>query len=204
MKKFFLLSIILLVSLSMTPQQTTIDKTVTQAFAQTNKTLEKVAVDVKELKNSSTVKGELGEINSGVSTVYNDGKDVVKTVYQDIKSMTPEIKNALEQLAKALKTTSEELWKILVKQQRVYSYAILLSLLFSIGVMYSFVKALNKYHNQTLPASEFQIIYLILTGILTIFGIFFQATHIVQMFTGFANPEYGALMEIINFANTLK
>jgi len=96
MKKFFLLSIILLVSLSMTPQQTTIDKTVTQAFAQTNKTLEKVAVDVKELKNSSTVKGELKEINNGVSTVYNDGKDVVKTVYQDIKSMTPEIKNANE------------------------------------------------------------------------------------------------------------
>lgn len=204
MKKFFLLSIILLVSLSMTPQETAVEKTVTQAFAQTNKTLEKVAVDVKELKNSTTVKGELAEINKGVSTVYNDSKSVVTTVYQDIKNMTPEIKNALEQLAKALKTTSEELWKILVRQQKVYSYAILISLLFSIGVMYSFIKALTKYHNQTLPASEFQIVYLILTGILTISGIVFQATHIVQMFTGFVNPEYGALMEIINFANTLK
>jgi hypothetical protein len=61
-----------------------------------------------------------------IETVYSDSKDGIKTVYNDLKSTTPKIKNALEVLSKELKTTSDSLWKILVKQQLVWSWCFLI------------------------------------------------------------------------------
>lgn len=72
----------------------------------------------------------LNKSSQAIETVYKDSKDGIKTVYNDLKSTTPQIKNALEALSKELKTTSDSLWKILVKQQVVWSWCFLV-LIFS-------------------------------------------------------------------------
>jgi hypothetical protein len=72
----------------------------------------------------------LNKSSQAIETVYKDSKDGIKTVYNDLKSTTPQIKNALEALSKELKTTSDSLWKILVKQQLVWSWCFLI-LIFS-------------------------------------------------------------------------
>jgi len=72
----------------------------------------------------------LNKSSKAIETAYTDSKEGIKTVYNDLKSTTPQIKNALEALSKELKTTSDSLWKILVKQQLVWSWCFLI-LIFS-------------------------------------------------------------------------
>ena len=72
----------------------------------------------------------LNKSSKAIETAYTDSKDGIKTVYNDLKSTTPQIKNALEALSKELKTTSDSLWRILVKQQLVWSWCFLI-LIFS-------------------------------------------------------------------------
>jgi len=72
----------------------------------------------------------LNKSSKAIETAYTDSKEGIKTVYNDLKSTTPQIKNALEALSKELKTTSDSLWRILVKQQLVWSWCFLI-LIFS-------------------------------------------------------------------------
>ena len=71
----------------------------------------------------------LDSSEDGVSTVYNDSKQAVSTVYNDVKSLSPKVESAIKSLATELKTTTNALWDILVKQQLVWSIAILLGLI---------------------------------------------------------------------------
>jgi len=54
----------------------------------------------------------------GVSTVYSDGKQVVKTAYEEIKNVSPQVKQAFQSLATEMKVTTDYLWDVLIKQQR--------------------------------------------------------------------------------------
>jgi len=72
------------------------------------------------------------ESSKAIETVYKDSKNGIETVYNDLKSTTPQIKNALEALSKELKTTSDSLWRILVKQQLVWSWCFLILMFSSI------------------------------------------------------------------------
>jgi hypothetical protein len=75
---------------------------------------------------------DLDKSSKTIETVYNDSKKGISTVYNDLKSTTPQIKNALESLSKELKTTTDSLWRILVKQQLVWSWCFLILLISSI------------------------------------------------------------------------
>lgn len=88
-----------------------------------------VALSLNTNAQSSKV---LDKSSKAVETVYKDSKNGIVTVYNDIKSTTPQIKSALESLSKELKTTSDSLWKILVKQQQVWSWCFLMLTLSSI------------------------------------------------------------------------
>jgi hypothetical protein len=72
------------------------------------------------------------ESSKAIEIVYKDSKNGIQTVYNDLKSTTPQIKNALEALSKELKTTSDSLWRILVKQQLVWSWCFLILMFSSI------------------------------------------------------------------------
>ena len=74
----------------------------------------------------------LNESSKAIEMAYKDSKDGISTVYNDLKSTTPQIKNALEALSKELKTTSDSLWRILVKQQLVWSWCFLMLIFSSI------------------------------------------------------------------------
>ena len=83
------------------------------------------SLTINAQKNNS-----LNKSSKAIETVYADSKDGITTVYNDLKSTTPQIKNALQALSKELKTTSDSLWRILVKQQLVWSWCFLI-LIFS-------------------------------------------------------------------------
>jgi len=70
---------------------------------------------------------------TGVATVYEDGRNVVKTIYQDAKDVSPAVKKAFESLAGEMKVTTDYLWNILVNQQKVYSWGLLILTLASIS-----------------------------------------------------------------------
>jgi hypothetical protein len=83
------------------------------------------------------------KVEEGVSTVYNDSKDIVKTAYSDIKDLTPKIEQAIISISNGLKTTAVNVWDILIKQQLVWSvcYLILtLSAIFNWWLFYNRLK----------------------------------------------------------------
>lgn len=85
------------------------------------------SLNINAQKNNNT-----NESSKAIETVYKDSKNGITTVYNDLKSTTPQIKNALEVLSKELKTTTDSLWKILVKQQLVWSWCFLMLIFSSI------------------------------------------------------------------------
>ena len=89
----------------------------------------------------------LNKSSKAIETAYIDSKEGIKTVYNDLKSTTPKIKNALEALSKELKTTSESLWKILVKQQLVWSWCFLMLIFSSLFNWFLFYRR-NLSNNQ--------------------------------------------------------
>lgn len=82
----------------------------------------------------------LNNSEEGVSTVYNDGKLLTKTVYNDVKALSPKFEKAAGSLAEQFKTTTNNVWKILVKQQLVWSIGFLILTLSSLFNWYLFYK----------------------------------------------------------------
>lgn len=68
----------------------------------------------------------INKTEQGISTIYNDGKDITKTVYGDLKEVAPKIESAITEVAKGLKVGAENVWNILVRQQFVYSLGFLI------------------------------------------------------------------------------
>lgn len=118
-------------------------------------------------------------------------------------------KHALSGLAAGLKTTVEHVYTILIKQQIVQSVVflseiiltIVLFLILSIGL----VKNLKLYHNENHSfngdniedhtSTILLIIFSILSGIMMCCVI---GNVFAEMITGFVNPEYGAMRDIIS------
>lgn len=142
----------------------------------------------------------------GVSTVYNDGKQAVSTVYNDVKSLSPKVESAIKSLATELKTTTNALWIILVRQQLVWSIAILLCLISTIlswiHFWYRFnVACENKWGGRDTVHYE---LVCIMCAALSIGGSLLVVMHFNNMLTGFINPEFGALKTIVEVATKLK
>ena len=142
----------------------------------------------------------------GVSTVYNDGKQAVSTVYNDVKSLSPKVESAIKSLATELKTTTNALWDILVKQQLVWSIAILLGL---IGTILSWIHFWYRFKIACendwgrYGSAYYEFICIMCAGI-SIVGSILVVTHFNDMLTGFINPSYGALKTIVQVAHSLK
>lgn len=138
--------------------------------------------------------------SSGLATVYEDGKVLGKEISQKAEKVIIE-------LAKGLKITSDKVWDILVQQQRVYAWTIFIGLLISLGSWVHFYyrfkiyktdlteKGKHKEHNGLITVAIFvsALVMSVLTSI-----------HFMDMMTGFFNPEYGAMVHIIEVAKTFK
>lgn len=181
--------------------------TCSMSFAQTSK-VQQTVNDLKETIHKETT--EFNETSkSGVKTVYSDTKDGISTVYNDVKSLTPELRDAVKSIAQGLKTTSEEVWHILVRQQKVWSWCYLIGGIFAAIAWFHFYYRFKKYSkeafkdNEHLPWQWSQILicsFLFITA--TILSAIF-AHNLVDMMTGFINPEFGAMKNIVQIASKL-
>lgn len=128
-----------------------------------------------------------------------------------------DVKDGLKGLGDALKVGSEHVYSVLVKQQ--YVNAMVFSLLFLFGLIglfyfYSCFKSENrfeyeqKYNRQTdlyenivdkTRWNDSHTFKTVITGFCTV-GLLLPALFNIDIIlTGFINPEYGALKDIMNF-----
>lgn len=124
-----------------------------------------------------------------------DNSSVTNKVYSDVKA-------GIIGLAQGLKVGAEEVFIILVRQQIVNSIVWLILLVFSFYITYNWFKALKsdeEWKDESDDAPTMlgltRLIQIILSLTLNIVFI----CNIDNMITGFINPKYGAIMEIIKF-----
>ena len=131
------------------------------------------------------------------------GKITVSKVYNDAKS-------ALTGLAQALKVGSEHVYEVLVKQQIVYSitYTILdLILIIVIALCWNKFSANNNrlsnkddgWYNDDLDDHFGLGGLLAISIIISVFTIIVFLCTIQGIVSGFVNPEYGAMKDIVSF-----
>jgi hypothetical protein len=137
------------------------------------------------------------------------GKLGVATVPLQVTTDTPtvtwskvynDVKGALNGLASGLKVGTEHVYAVLIKQQLVSSIVYLITLIISIIVsifLVKYIKALVKTAEDAYD--DFGYYFLcILFGIIILIMFIISICHMESMITGFINPEYGAIKEIID------
>lgn len=142
----------------------------------------------------------LNEVKNASSTVYNDTKEVLSTVYGDIKSLAPSIESFLSDVATSLNKGVSEVWGYLVLQQTVISITYLLFIIIGIVGTTQGIKLYNKNflnlkieENLDKPLALYTFIIFSAGAVSSYIGI----SHIYEIITGLVNPEYGALMHIL-------
>lgn len=110
-----------------------------------------------------------------------------KEVYSDIKS-------GLTALGSSLKVGSEHVYEVLIKQQLSNSITGLLMLILSIICSIIIIKLAKKAFNED---EELGFITVIFIGIPTMIFLVYELWHMNDIVTGFINPEYGAIKEIL-------
>jgi hypothetical protein len=146
---------------------------------------------------------------SGAMTIVNAANDAVDSTKKAVKdgatfidtssnfkTIYTDIKTNIGALASALKVGAEHVYYVLVKQQVVNSIvwlivAIIVGISFWGMIKYSKWCRVNKIDEYNLGLAFGWLI----TAIAIVIVIF----HIDVIVTGFVNPEYGAIMDIINF-----
>jgi hypothetical protein len=115
-------------------------------------------------------------------------------VYQDFKG-------ALSGAADALKTGSEHVYEVLVRQQVVNSISLLIVILLLATSSYFAFKFVNRESiKDSLEDVEPGAVFAVLGTVGLILGtIVFTAVHATSIVTGFVNPEYGAIQDILKF-----
>lgn len=113
-----------------------------------------------------------------------------KQVYSDVKA-------GLVGLSAALKVGTEHVYEILVKQQVIMAISYLITLLFSgFVIIYGFKKVIDNWTDITDLNLECIVVLPSSFAVLWFFAFFNLIDDII---TGFLNPEFGAIQEIINF-----
>lgn len=123
--------------------------------------------------------------------------------------MDKESRQLIEQLAGKLGTTTEYLWGVMIRQAPIYAFSTLLEMcivaalgviLFKVHKKFSLSRGDNIYNNlyDKYEAALFiMVIGTIIWSILFIISI----CLISQVITAIANPEYWALMKILDKIN---
>jgi len=162
--------------------------------------------------NSTDLASMLDKATSTVTTTLNtvDTSSLGKEIYDDFKA-------GIEGLASALKVGATHVYEVLVKQQFVYSIIYLITyLLFLITIiaLYRITKSTYRAHrilcgykdseagSPDIADSAKGILSVILTVVAIIMFIMLIVVienTIESVVTGFVNPEYGAMKDIINF-----
>lgn len=168
-------------------------------------------------KETSAVKETIEQVTDGIETIYADGKEATSTLYSDakevIKYMTPKVEAAVEAIGKSLKVGSEEVFTILCQQQIVKALKECIPLIIGIvliiftiimsckGKLFTiFNKGDDRYDDTASAKTVASFIGGFVCCVCIIIS--FYVVDFETMFTGFFNPKYGAIQDIINIATT--
>ena len=134
-----------------------------------------------------------GDVKGAVSTVYNDGKDLLGEIYPDVKS-------AIVQIGKAIGVAAEHVYTVLVKKYVVEGIKHLIILIGSLILLIIGVISVNKH----IKASKRLTYALIIPAICLISG-FIMITNVDYdaMLMGLVNPEWGAINYILEYSKEL-
>lgn len=148
--------------------------------------------------------------NKTISTVDSIKASAVNTANQvDTSRLSKQIyadfKQALAGIASALRVGVEHVYKVLVKQQIVKAIQWTILGIIPIIFLLVFGKSVHRWAVEYWDETDgfVAIPWLIFFG-LCIFGLFEGITHIDTIVTGFVNPEYGAMEDIMEFVKKLK
>jgi hypothetical protein len=144
-------------------------------------------ITFQSFADTTTVVSDI--MNSAESTMTAiDTSSLYKQIYSDVKI-------AISGMADALKVGAEHVYIILVKQQRVKSIVNLIVGIFGFILLY----ITSKLGNTCWQNPSFQNIGAIFTGIASFFILLFFLVTLNETVTGFVNPEYGAMKELVTW-----
>lgn len=172
---------------------------VKETLKESKKQLEKTKEIVKD--GTETV----SKAKSSALNVYGDLKDGTALVYDDFKTLGNEAKGAMSEIVKSVKNISLKTWDLLVKQQKVWSFMYLALTLSSIFLWYKFNTFFKKMQTELTELNEYKLSNVLLTFCFFIFAVassVHSVSNMEQMLTGFINPEFGALRNVIELAKT--
>lgn len=179
MKKLFLFLVILFTTISTT-------------FAQSG-----AAAGAMTVINSA--KQSISEAVDSTKKAVKDGATFIDTS-SNFKTIYTDIKTNIGALASALKVGAEHVYYVLVKQQVVNS---IVWLIVAIIVIFGF-RGMLKYttwcrENKIDEDNVGHTFGLLFGWVFTVIAVGIVIFHIDVIVTGFVNPEYGAIMDIVNF-----
>lgn len=167
------------------------------AFATDSKSIVSTIVD----KSKEVVDSTISSVKSGVK--YVDTSSTFHTIYSDMKQ-------GIAGVATALKIGAEHVYKVLVMQQVVYAICYLLCFIFGL-ILFAF--AYKQYNVYDKKWNEFRkagggryddffhisVVFCIAGLLLGVIFFVVGCVNIGNIVSGFVNPEYGAIQDIINF-----
>ncbi len=149
------------------------------------------------------------DVVDSVTTVAKDVANVVDTS-KISKQIYTDVKAGIVGLATGLKVSAEKVWDILVLQQLVYSItALLFSIILAIISNTLISRGWKLWQKAKKEDSRYSVDFddgiwggMIGLGILIlIVGVTFTGFNLSSLITGFINPEYGAIQDIVSFVN---
>lgn len=153
---------------------------------------------VKNSLSKVNPKGLYSETKNGVSVVYGDGKQAVQYLAEKTDSL-------INKSGRIIEKAGAIVWDATVNQQKVKSLAYLACLLIYVGLLYFYKSQINKFTLAKKDKYDHYTThqgYFIWIGLFLVVGLgIFNALHFVPMLTGFFNPEFGAMLDLIKAGN---
>ena len=143
-----------------------------------------------------------GVVETVKSAIPDSASVTMSTMYNDVKG-------AIIGLSKALKVGAEHVYEVLVRQQIVKSVIWLLLLFISFYLLFNFAKRAKDPEEQWIKNPGTSNSGPAPIGIIRIFQVIggtimfaISIAHIDVILTGFINPEYGAISEIMEMVSS--
>ena len=116
-----------------------------------------------------------------------------RDIYMDVKS-------AIVSMTESLKVGADHVYGVLVKQQYINSWILVMGWLGWLLLVFTFIVCL-KQNSKNGGDDDMWIALCIVSGILTVIIGIVCVVFFGDMITGFTNPEYNAIKEILDAVN---
>lgn len=110
-----------------------------------------------------------------------------------------EVMQIIEQLAESLNSTAENIWNVLIAQAKIHSITGILLLVILCTFLFYLFKFIDK--KTSIWAYEGKFFAWLIFAIIFVLSIFWTIDEIYKIITGFVNPEYWALIKLIEIIN---